>query len=44
MSPDTQFEEKRVQQEEEKLQSIVSKLTDTDKQRVFKLGISLDLV
>jgi len=38
MSPEENFEEKRKEEEKERLQKMVEKLTDEDKEKIFKKG------
>lgn len=41
MSPEENFEEKRKEEEKERLQKMVEKLTDEDKEKIFKKGQTL---
>ena len=38
MSPDEQFEEKRKEEEKTRLQNMIEKLTDDDKDKIFQKG------
>lgn len=40
MSPDEKFEEKRKEEETTRLQKMVEKLTDEDKEQIYKKGWS----
>ena len=39
MSPDEKFEEKRYEEEEEKLNSLVNKLSEDDRERIYTEGM-----